>query len=158
MKVPVLADIVRSVEQHAIRQTFDSIWIIVFEDWSVLRHFFGQSPAHMNHNICVFEYRTDAEELALEQPIPNGRVMSVMDWVHQCPEPMAWRDDETSEVSVHCSTTKVWWAVATSTHRAQRTIQFSDFTGAEEYYNSLGETPNIRKQLIKLEVAREWDE
>ena len=153
MKVPVLADIVRSVEKHAIRQTLDSIWIVVFEDWSVLRRFQEFNPESMGHNVLVFEYRTEAEDVALEQPIPTGRVMSVMEWVHQCPEPMAWRDDE-SDIPLG----KTWWGVVRTMFGHQATTQFVEFTDAEEYYNSLPEAEGMPKQLIKLEVAREREE
>lgn len=154
MKVSVLADIVRSVEKHSLREDLSNIYVIVFEDWSVARRNLRNdlTITSMSSNVCVFRNPNNAEEWAAAQPINTGQVMSVMEWVHRCPEPMAWRDDESE-----APPGKTWWAVTRMIGGSQATTQFSDFTEAEKYYNTHGENPGTPKQLIKMEVAREWE-
>lgn len=153
MKVPVLTDIVRSVEKQGyIKQSMDSIYLLVLPDWSLWR-----VPCSSNkHNVVVFPTMADVigyvEFYDEESELAHAQIMNIGTYVHQCPEHLAWRDDDTD-----IPKGKTWWAVTRMIGGSQATTQFSDFTEAEKYYNTHGENPGTPKQLIKMEVAREWE-
>jgi hypothetical protein len=154
MKVPVLADIVDSTKQELMEVPLNEIYLYVYEDWSILRRtWISDDP---RSNVAVYTQAGAAALIGRIQEIEfntsKGRVMSVMEWVDQCPEPMGWRDDESNTPKG-----KTWWAVTRMIGGSQATTQFSDFTEAEKYYNTHGENPGTPKQLIKMEVAREWE-